>query len=1112
MSKDSVLLSGVPDLLKGFVDTYNLNSVHSPVYAPYHGSHLFSNNDVESIVQSFPSALWDTTSKLTLLSPPNGKPMSPQTLQALLSVAVNAILREQLTSDDVLPCIREIVQPEDAQSCTIISIGTTSGSKLVEMIRKDDVETREVKLVDEKVMMKGLSGSHHVRQSKLAITGFSGRFPEAENIHRFWDVLHGGVDTHSETPANRWDVKTHVDSTLKRKNTSATPWGCWLNNPGLFDRSFFSISPREAPQMDPAQRIALMCAYEALEMAGIVPDATPSTMRSRVGVFIGATSNDWCETNSAQDVDFYFIPGGNRAFIPGRINYFFKFSGPSFSVDTACSSSLAATHLACNALWRKEIDTAIIGGTNVMTNPDVTAGLDRGHFLSRTGNCKSFDDGADGYCRGEGVGIVVLKRLEDAQAENDTIYGCILSAMTNHSAEAESITRPHVGAQQALFSQVLANGGVHPNDVSYVEMHGTGTQAGDSGEMSSVSKTFAPFPPGDPRGRDSDLYVGSVKSNVGHGESVAGVTALIKILLMLQKNEIPPHCGIKTKINRSFPLDLQDRRIQIARQAIPWARTDEPRRVVVNNFSAAGGNTCVLLEEGPRQSTEGKREDTRPAHVVTVSAKTPMALEANIRSLAQFLQTSDAVSLPDLAYTSTARRAHYNFRASYVAQNIQALTEGLEQDAASPPKQVRGPPRMILAFSGQGSNRAGMGKSLYDTNATFRMDLNRFDAIVQDQGFGSILSYIRGIETATPESSPLTAQLAHVSVQMALTRLWKSWGIVPAAVVGHSLGEYAALNCAGVLSDFDVLWICGQRAKLLAAYCEEGTHAMLAVRCSQQEVVGSLVDVAVEVACINGLRETVISGSNEDIAAASRQLESRGIKCNRINLPFAFHSSQLQPILGPFAKMLDGITLRSPTIPILSPLLSKVIQVGDEIDHDYLLRQCREAVNLVGAVQAAQAASILDDKTHVIEIGPSLVLARLVQRTIEKPLTMIASLEPNQDSWLVLSRGTATAYRVGCNVNWAQYHRDYDHSTVQLPSYSWDLKNYWMQYVNDWSLRKGEPLPLITAGTAEARLKIATTCCQKLISADFSVSDAPQRLLSCKCTANLTFRAIKFML
>ncbi|MCJ1475042.1 hypothetical protein MMC13_003702 [Lambiella insularis] len=1023
------------------------------------------------------------TSKATLLSPTDGNAMVPQSLQSLLSAAVRAILRECLASDDILPSIRDSLQPEAAQSCTIISIGTSSGSKLVSMIR-DHNETADVTLVNEKAIMNGLSESKYVRQSKLAITGFSGRFPEAENIHQFWDMLRGGIDTHSETPANRWDVKTHVDPTLKRKNTSATPWGCWLNNPGLFDRSFFSISPREAPQMDPAQRIALMCAYEALEMAGIVPDSTPSTMRSRVGVFIGATSNDWCETNSAQDVDFYFIPGGNRAFIPGRINYFFKFSGPSFSVDTACSSSLAATHMACNALWRNEIDTAIIGGTNVMTNPDVTAGLDRGHFLSRTGNCKSFDDGADGYCRGEGVGIVVLKRLEDAQAENDTIYGCILAALTNHSAEAESITRPHVGAQQALFSQVLANAGVHPNDVDYVEMHGTGTQAGDSGEMSSVSQTFAQWPPGDPRGRDSDLYVGSVKANVGHGESVAGVTALIKILLMLQKNEIPPHCGIKTKINRSFPLDLHERRIQIARQPVPWARTTKPRRVVVNNFSAAGGNSCVVVEEAPMRPTEGKREDSRFAHVVAMSGKTPTALEANLRSLTQFLLKSETVSLPDVAYTSTARRLHYNFRASYAAQNIQELTKALEQDLASMPKQYRGPPRMVYTFSGQGSSCAGMGKLLYDTNATFRKDLNRFDAIVQDQGFGSILPYIRGEQTAQ-QSSPLTAQLSHVSVQMALAQLWKSWGIIPAAVLGHSLGEYAALHCAGVLSDFDVLSICGHRAKLLATHCQEGTHAMLVVRCAHHEVVTSLANVAIEVACINGPRETVISGSDKDITAASQQLDSLGIKCNRIPLPFAFHSSQLQPIMGHFARVLEAITLRSPAVPVLSPLLSKVIEVGDIIDPDYLLRQCRETVNLVGAVQAAQDSNIFDHRTHVLEIGPSLVLARLVQRNIEMPLTLMQSLEPNQDPWMVLSRGIATAYRVGCNVNWAQYYRDYDHSVIQLPSYSWDLKTYWMQYVNDWSLRKGEALPAITAASTDSRFKIDTTCCQKIVSVQF---------------------------
>ena len=1087
-SHDSTLVSGIPTLLSEFVDTCNLSASNLPVYAPFHGSHIFSDNDVERIVQSFSPTLSDVSSKFTLLSHLDGKAATPQTLHAFLAVAVKAILREHLASDDVLPCIDDTVRPEVAQHCTIISIGTTSGSKLAAMIQDNGISTGNVTYMDDKAILNGVTTSDYTKQPKIAITGFSGRFPEAENIHQFWDMLRGGVDTHSETPKSRWDIKTHVDPTLKAKNTSGTPWGCWLNNPGLFDRSFFAISPREAPQMDPAQRLALMCAYEALEMAGIVADATPSTMKSRVGVFIGCTSNDWCETNSAQDVDFYFIPGGNRAFIPGRINYYFKFSGPSFSVDTACSSSLAATHLACGALWRGEIDTAIVGGTNILTNPDVTAGLDRGHFLSRTGNCKSFDDGADGYCRGEGVGIVVLKRLADAQAENDPIYGCILSAVTNHSAEAESITRPHVGAQQALFSQILGNAGVHPNDIGYVEMHGTGTQAGDGREMTSVSQTFAPWPPGDPRGRDSDLYVGSVKANVGHGESVSGVTGLIKILLMMQKNEIPPHCGIKTKINQTFPPDLHDRRIQIANQPTPWVRTNKPRRALVNNFSAAGGNSCILVEEGPVPATESKRPDVRPAHVVTLSAKTQTALEANIRSMASFLQTSNTVSLPDLAYTTTARRLHHNFRSSYVARTVQELTKSLEEDAAHPPKQVRGPPKMIFAFSGQGSNHAGMGKYLYDSNATIRMDLNRFDAIVQDLGFGPVLPYIRGIEEATHEASPLTVQLAHVSLQMALARLWRSWGIMPAAVVGHSLGEYAALNCSGVLSDFDVLSICGQRAKLLAAHCQAGTHSMLAIRSPQHEVTASLDGIAVQIACINSLVDTVVSGANEDVDVAVRQLESKGIRCSRVNLPYAFHSNQLDPIMDPLSAVLDGVTLRYPTVPILSPLLSTVIKVGDEVGKDYLLRQCREAVNLVGAVRAAEAASILDERTHVLEIGPSLVLARLIQRTIEKPLTIIPSLEPNQHSWLVLSRSAASAYRVGCNVNWAQYHRDYDHSVIQLPAYAWDLKNYWMQYAHDWSLRKGDPLPAIPT-SAGSRLELATTSCERVVSADFTVSN-----------------------
>ena len=369
-----------------------------------------------------------------------------------------------------------------------------------------------------------------------------------------------------------------------------------------------------------------------------------------------------------------------------------------------------------------------------------------------------------------------------------------------------------------------------------------------------------------------------------------------------------------------------------------------------------------------------------------------------------------------------------------------------------------------------------MGKYLYDTSSRFKVAMDRFDTIVQEQGFGSILPYVRGIEDVTHEASPLTIQLAQVSLQMALARLWESWGISPVGVLGHSLGEYAALNSAGVLSDFEVLWICGQLVKHLNSQCQAGTHAMLAVRSPQHEVAACLDGIQVEIACINSPRETVVNGANADIDLLTLQLDSKGIKYNRMKVPYAFHSNQLQPIIDDFSRALDGLTIRSPEVPVVSPLLSTVIRPGDKLGKDYLLRQCREAVNLVGAVQAGEAASILNDRTHVIERGPTLVLARLMQRTMENPPTIIPSLEANQDSWSVLSRSVASAYRLGCNINWDQYHRDYDHAVVQLPSYCWDLKDYWIQYVHDWSLRKGEPLPVSTESAA-SRMNLTTTYC-----------------------------------
>ena len=514
------------------------------IKAPYHAPHLFGDDDIESILSTTSPEGWEAQcAAIPTISSATGEFVWAGSFKSLLRVAVTDILIKQLRWDKLSQRLGFIAGSARGMPVIVhrIAVPARGGVRAAVKQRGNDAPLVEDQihalpqfdffnssLLANQAMPKTFSSSTPTGrpdQSKIAIIGASGRFPDAEDMTSFWDLLYQGRDVHKVVPPLHWDTKTHVDPTGKGKNTSATPFGCWLDHPELFDAKFFNISPREAPQIDPAQRLALLTAYEAIEEAGIVSGATPSTQKDRVGVFYGVTSNDWMETNSAQNIDTYFIPGGNRAFIPGRINYFFRFSGPSFSVDTACSSSLAAIHVACNALWRGEIDTAIAGGTNVLTNPDFTAGLDKGHFLSRTGNCKTFDDGADGYCRGEGVATVILKRLEDAIADKDPIQGVILSGYTNHSAEAESITRPLVAAQKEIFRKVLSTAGVDPYDIGYVEMHGTGTQAGDGAEMRSVLETFAPENPRQKRNGEQALYVGSAKVSLGRFATVSMASA-----------------------------------------------------------------------------------------------------------------------------------------------------------------------------------------------------------------------------------------------------------------------------------------------------------------------------------------------------------------------------------------------------------------------------------------------------------------------------------------------------------------------------------------------------------------------------------------------------------
>ncbi|OAQ67571.1 polyketide synthase [Purpureocillium lilacinum] len=1053
---DSVTLSGPEEQLQRFCSEHStFRSVKVPVRGLFHSSLLYAVSEIDAEIGRLAGHLLTRVPRHLVLSNSNGQPLTSTSCESLLKAAVWEIVSKQLRWDLVTEGAASVLSKSDASEASVLPFASGSvGSLVAALSRAGD---KAVQLVN-----TAAAGVPESKRSKIAIIGFSGRYPESDNNDEFWDLLFAGLDVVREIPKTRFDPWLYYDPTGKKKNTSGVTKGCFVKAPWLFDARFFGLSPREAEQADPAQRLAMMTAYEAMEMAGFVPDATPSSRRDRVGVFYGTASDDYRECNSGQDVDTYFVPGGSRAFLPARINYQWRFSGPSFDVDTACSSSLAAIHLACTSLWQRDCDTAIAGGTNILTNPDNWAGLDRAHFLSRTGNCNTFDDGADGYCRSEAVATIIMKRLEDAELDGDPIFGTILGAYTNHSAEAVSMTRPHSGAQRAIFSRIMTGAGVDSNDVSYVEMHGTGTQHGDACEMDSVLSVFNPEPG---VRRPQSLHLGSTKANIGHAESASGVSSLIKVLMMMQKNVIPPHVGIKTRINRKFPTDLTQRNVHIALKPTPWPRPADKaygRRAFVNNFGAAGGNSSVLIEDAPLKSASV--DDLRPLHVVAVSAKTQTALKSNIRALREYLGAHYETSLPSLSYTTTARRMQYGFRAMVSGTSIDEIRRALEgaETKEGYLSTAAASPTSAFCFTGQGSQYLGMGRQLFDI-PQFRSIITGLDDILRLQGFQSIIPILnRTCDTPMEDLPPAVLQLSITCLQMALGKFWKLLGIVPVAVVGHSLGEYAALNTAGVLSDADTIHIVGTRAVLLEKKCAMGTHAMLAIKAPLAQV-GSLIESSpgLEVACINGPSETVVAGTTGDISSLSDTLSKLGVKGTLLKVQFAFHSAQVDEMLDSYRQACRSVTFKDPAIPILSSSKGKVMTKSSDFGSpaEYLASHCRQPVKFSEAILEGSQEGIVSEKTIWIEVGPHPICSNMVKNILGPKVRALPSLRRGEDDWKVLVATLTSLYECGLSINWSEYHSGFKNSVsvIGLPAYQWELKEFWIQYRHDWCLTKGDP-------------------------------------------------------
>lgn len=582
-----------------------------------------------------------------------------------------------------------------------------------------------------------------------------------------------------------------------------------------------------------------------------------------------------------------------------------------------------------------------------------------------------------------------------------------------------------------------------------------------------MNSVLSAFVPGRERMPHYPLYLGSAKANIGHAESASGVSSLIKVLMMMKNNEIPPHCGIKTKINHNYPLDLKERNVNIAFKPVPWRRTDSrsgKRTVFLNNFSAAGGNTAVLLEDAPYPLSDATEEDPRTTHLVTVTAKTPKSLQGNINALISHLEKNPGTSLPALSYTSTARRMQHNYRTICSGSDVKSIVDALKKrENTFDIKPIPGAtklPKVVFVFTGQGSLYAGLGKQLFDSVSHFRAHILRFDCIAKREGFPSFLAVVDGSVANIEDAEPVVAHLALACIQMALFRLWVSWGVSPCSTIGHSLGEYAALYASGVLTASDTIYLVGTRAQLLSKYCRKGTHAMLVVKATLDEIKHNLNASPCEIACINQPTSNVISGPGEEISRLANTYQLSGHECITLDIPFAFHSAQVDPILEPFEAAANGIRFSAPSTPYISPLLERVVSDADTLGSSYLTRACRSAVNFEGALKAAKASALVDERTLWVEIGSHPACSGMIKGTLGSQIVTIPSLRKGTDTWKVLAGGIESLYLNGIEIQWNEYHRDFtgSHKVLELPRYCWDLKNYWIPYRNDFCLTKGDNL------------------------------------------------------
>ncbi|QMW41693.1 hypothetical protein G4B11_005017 [Aspergillus flavus] len=1033
-SDTCVTLSGRGDHLQQF----SQSSVPSQckirptnIFSLYHDRHQLEGVR-RDILQDLRNNILLFSTPLHLIAPLfsniDGKPIDSgqlATLEELCEKLLEMMILEPVNwvavEDNVLAAIKQPATAVDA-SFEILNFGPGYGISGARYTLPDNVNIVAASIVEPRPSLQDTTGM--LSSNDIAIVGMGVDLPGASNTDALWQNLAEGVNSCVEIPSSRF----HVEDFYQKKDgrTLRTKYGNFLENPFMFDNEMFGISRREALSMDPQQRVMLQTAYRALEDAGYVPDSTPSFSRRTFGCFIGNATLDYTD-NLRDHIDVYYSPGTLRAFQSGRISYVFKWSGPSITLDTACSSSMVAIHQAARALQAGDCRSALVGGVNVISSPDMYLGLDRAHFLSPTGQCKPFDDSADGYCRSEGCAAFVIKKLNDAILEGDRILGVIRGIEINQSGNAHSITHPHSPTQEYLFQTLLKKSQVHPHQITVVETHGTGTQAGDPNELLSIRGAFC-------NGRDPGnlLHFTSIKANIGHCEAASGGAALAKLLLMMRHGKIPPQISLKT-LNPKIK-DLGTDGSAIDRDGATWPRSSRhPRLALLNNFGAAGSNGALILQEYSSLKATPQNEEQCEAHsyMLGFSARSHTSLLAYKDALISYLEApSLPSSLRDAAYTSTARRQIYDYRISVTGSTIQELVDNLRNaDIYNIRESANPQPRAVFAFSGQGSQYLGMGRELLTSQPEFKKVVLDCDRWLLSNGYPGCLNVIacKDDQERQSHSSSLLQQSLQTAVfvlEVALARLLISLGIMPTIVLGHSLGEYAALVIAGVIDLQSSLKLVAHRAKLMMELCELEKTSMLAVNLSAETVrrhIGNSPEFHdLAISCDNSESDCVVGGPISQLQSLKAKLGTMKTRSKILDVPMAYHTHALDPILVQLTEVAKTLEISCPRIPVLSNVFGRVIQPGERaFTFEYFAMHCRQTVAFNAGIRELSSSGMGAEISRWIEIGPHPSVLPMVSTRLDRDTThLLPSLRKGTPASATIARLLCHFYQTTTVLNW----------------------------------------------------------------------------------------------